>query len=124
MQKLPDAVSAPEAISSREEIALQLQNHQIRGRPQQGTHPKLYSQANRTHHTQKELGSNTPPSSQTACHYTPSLTSIISSATPPWASRCTASAASLLGASQRQKTLPVPSSYQYRKYLTSCFPST
>ncbi len=32
MPKLPDGVFAPEAISSREEIALQFQNHQIRGR--------------------------------------------------------------------------------------------
>jgi len=31
---------------------------------------------------------------------------MISSATPPWASRCTASAASLLGAWHKQKTVP------------------
>ena len=46
--------------------------------------------------------------------YEPSFTSMISSAIDPWASRCTAAAASLLGAWHRQKTLPVPSSYQYR----------
>ena len=45
----------------------------------------------------------------------PSLTSMISSAIAPWASRCTAAAASLLGAWTRQNTLPVPSSYQYRR---------
>jgi hypothetical protein len=38
---------------------------------------------------------------------------MISSAIAPWASRWTASAASLLGAWTRQKTLPVPSSNQY-----------
>src|SRR2546423_3401226 len=37
---------------------------------------------------------------------------MISSATRPWAARCTVAAASLLGASTKQKTLPVPSSYQ------------
>ena len=46
-----------------------------------------------------------------AC-YAPSLTSTRLSAISPWASRCTAMAASASGASTRQKTLPVVSSYQ------------
>ena len=46
--------------------------------------------------------------------YAPSFTSMISSAKRPCASRWTAAAASLLGASTRQNTFPVPSSYQYR----------
>jgi hypothetical protein len=40
-------------------------------------------------------------------------TSTIWCATSPWDSRWTVSAASLLGASARQKTFPVPGSNQY-----------
>jgi len=45
--------------------------------------------------------------------YSPSFTLKISSARIPWASRCTASAVSASGASTKQKSLPVLSSYQY-----------
>ena len=57
-------------------------------------------------------------------HYEPSFTSKISSATSPCASRWTFSAASLLGASTRQKIFPLLSSSQYLRYLTPYFPPT
>src|ERR1700704_6638562 len=53
------------------------------------------------------------PSSEIDSAYAPSRTSVMSSASSPWASRWTASAASLLGALTRQKTRPLPSSNQY-----------
>src|SRR5215208_153180 len=51
--------------------------------------------------------------------YEPSLTSTISSATLPCASRWTASAASALGASNRQKTSPFSSLNQYIRAFAS-----
>src|SRR5215217_7853344 len=53
-----------------------------------------------------------------ATGYEPSFTSVISSATRPCASRWTASAASLSGASARHHTSPVSSLNQYLWYLT------
>src|SRR5438874_1604415 len=44
--------------------------------------------------------------------------SMISSASRPWASRWTVAAASLVRASTKQNTLPLPSSSQYFGYLT------
>src|SRR5215208_6848174 len=52
--------------------------------------------------------------------YEPSLTSTISSATLPCASRWTASAASALGASNRQKTSPLSSLNQYLRAFAPC----
>src|SRR5690606_14562055 len=54
----------------------------------------------------------------------PSCTSMISSATSPCASRCTRSAASMLGARHRQTTVPSSSLNQYLRYSTPCSPWT
>lgn len=60
-----------------------------------------------------------PPRAGARTHvYSPSLTSMISSATRPWASRWTASAAFLSGASHRQNTVPSSSLNQYLRYRT------
>src|SRR5215217_6072924 len=68
--------------------------------------------------TKPQLHDHSARASSSYGLYQPSLTSTISSATLPCASRWMASAASLFGASARQKTSPLSSLYQYRWYLT------